>query len=261
VGILILACDEGTTALRVAPRTAAEGAGTRVPPENRESARRPAVRVQNGGRPLRVSRVPLLLLALMAGCVTSAGAPSGWYDSSGYPLPAARRPAAPAAEFREAGRVAVLDPDLQGRIARLRAESSYFDEGWMAIVRSGVPVVIGTKEQRAARLPPSIRASRGWAAITVAFGDDRGRLREATVAIRLEWLRSLYGAEAVPEFEAALDELLVHEIYGHLVPLIVAGDLAAVCSDPEPHQRVEESCVGKRTLRVQEQRVRRARTM
>jgi hypothetical protein len=50
-------------------------------------------------------------------------------------------------------------------------------------------------------------------------------------------------AQSVPaEFEADLDRILVHEIYGHAVPYLLAGHLSRRCPDPTPGERAVEAC-------------------
>jgi hypothetical protein len=50
-------------------------------------------------------------------------------------------------------------------------------------------------------------------------------------------------AQSVPaEFEADLDRILVHEIYGHAVPYLLAGQLSGRCPDPTPGERAVEAC-------------------
>jgi hypothetical protein len=50
-------------------------------------------------------------------------------------------------------------------------------------------------------------------------------------------------AQSVPaEFEADLDRILVHEIYGHAVPYLLAGHLSGRCPDPTPGERAVEAC-------------------
>jgi hypothetical protein len=44
------------------------------------------------------------------------------------------------------------------------------------------------------------------------------------------------------DFEADLDRILVHEIYGHAVPYLLAGNLSGRCADPEPGDSVADAC-------------------
>lgn len=42
--------------------------------------------------------------------------------------------------------------------------------------------------------------------------------------------------------DADLDRILIHELYGHAFPYLVAGDVSGRCPDPERGQRAEEAC-------------------
>jgi hypothetical protein len=44
------------------------------------------------------------------------------------------------------------------------------------------------------------------------------------------------------DFEADLDRILVHEIYGHAVPYLLAGDLSGRCPDPGPNEPARDAC-------------------
>ncbi|MGE3191220.1 MAG: hypothetical protein AB7N90_16175, partial [Vicinamibacterales bacterium] len=48
------------------------------------------------------------------------------------------------------------------------------------------------------------------------------------------------------EFDADLDRVLVHEIYGHAVPYLLAGDLSGRCADPGPRDRPADACAIRR---------------
>lgn len=48
------------------------------------------------------------------------------------------------------------------------------------------------------------------------------------------------------ELHADLDRILVHEVYGHAVPYLLAGDLSGRCTDPQPGQDPRQSCAIQR---------------
>jgi hypothetical protein len=63
------------------------------------------------------------------------------------------------------------------------------------------------------------------------------------------------------QFLADLDQVLVHEIYGHALPYLLAGDLSGRCPDPQPGQHASEACSIQREnmprRRAEELRLRR----
>jgi hypothetical protein len=44
------------------------------------------------------------------------------------------------------------------------------------------------------------------------------------------------------ELDADLDRILVHEVYGHAIPYLLAGNLSGRCPDPEPGERAPDAC-------------------
>lgn len=159
-----------------------------------------------------------------------------------------------AAWRRGEGGVRVLDPLLAARVRLLAEEAPSFARALGRLEASGVPILVGTREQLAEVLPPELRTSAAWAGITVARGG--GRLDRAAVAIRPECLRELHRSfgNSGATFLEVLDGLLIHEIYGHLLPTVEAGDARVRCPDPVRGQRLADSGVGRRPLALASER-------
>jgi hypothetical protein len=165
-------------------------------------------------------------------------------------------PAGPVRESLQAwrrrtsdSRIQVVDSLLAARIDELRASAPSFATAWDQLERSRVPIVIGTRAQLEEILPADVRRSNGWAGMSVAWNGPYTRsLDRAAVAVRVDWLRQLHQTYHTPPgaFEEALDGLIIHEVYGHLVPVVAARDAGKQCADPRGRQRLAESCVGKR---------------
>ena len=181
--------------------------------------------------------------------------------SEGTPAPAT------AVQVEEVGRalsswrrgtagVMVADSGIAERISVLRTESASFDRAWLELERSGIPVLVGTHAQVQEVLPRHLRSGAGWAGVTVLFGDGDGRLRRALVVLRTEWLRETHTVHGTGEqsFLQAFEELIVHEVYGHLVPAVEAREVHAICADPLPEQPHFDSCVGRRELAIRTER-------
>jgi hypothetical protein len=68
------------------------------------------------------------------------------------------------------------------------------------------------------------------------------------VVINLRLLEESHrSARSVPsDFEADLDRILVHEVYGHAVPYLLAGHLSGRCPDPGPGERAPDACSVRR---------------
>jgi hypothetical protein len=48
------------------------------------------------------------------------------------------------------------------------------------------------------------------------------------------------------ELHADLDRIIVHEVYGHAMPYLLAGDLSGRCADPLPGQPAHDACAIRR---------------
>jgi hypothetical protein len=48
------------------------------------------------------------------------------------------------------------------------------------------------------------------------------------------------------DFENDLDRIIAHEVYGHAIPYLLAGDLSGRCADPVKGQRIGDACAIQR---------------
>lgn len=198
------------------------------------------------------SQLTLLLLVLPA---VRVGAPAGGLSASvGAPHEAS--PERPAPRRGSDATLVVLDPLLAERIESIGRDSPTFARAWQAVERSGFPVVLGTRSQLMELIPAPLRSSATWAGLTLGWADSQDRLERTAVIVELEWLRALHHSLGTgePGFLAGLDALLIHEVYGHLVPLIESGSLAGACPDPDPGEWLLDSCVGRRERIIQSER-------
>jgi hypothetical protein len=145
-----------------------------------------------------------------------------------------------------AGGVQVLDDLLAERIRVIAREAPSFAAAWRRLEESGIPVLVGSREQLAEVLPHEVRRVHGWAGITLVWGARRPE--RAVVAIRVEWLREIHDSFGNPEevFLEALDRLVIHEVYGRLLPTVEANAARTHCPDPAPGEWQAESCEGRR---------------
>jgi hypothetical protein len=150
-------------------------------------------------------------------------------------------------------RVTVLDPLLSERITNIAARSPTFHDAWISIHASGVPVSIGTDEQLQDQLPRKFRDRPArWVGLTVNMANLTGGLRRAVIAIRVRALDRMLRRqtrETDARFLAQLDRVLIHEIYGHLTPVVAARDPWQECPD-DPRPGEARSCVREREDRI-----------
>lgn len=150
--------------------------------------------------------------------------------------------------------VVAANPILRASLDRIAAQSALWRDALQAIEGSGRRVKIVTPDQ-------------------VVVTDDRGRLTsfdrdvlaevspvrsEATrvdlvvVVINLDLLQRMYftGDAAPLDLQSDLDRLLIHEVYGHALPYLIAGDMSGRCADPLPNQRPSDACSIRRENEV-----------
>lgn len=74
-------------------------------------------------------------------------------------------------------------------------------------------------------------------------GND-SQIPVVVVVVNVRLVQEVHDARlSVPrDFEADLDRILVHEIYGHAVPYLLAGDRSGQCADPKPHESASDAC-------------------
>jgi hypothetical protein len=84
--------------------------------------------------------------------------------------------------------------------------------------------------------------------------DADSRVELVVVVVNLALLGELHGHRSTPfDFDADLDRILAHEVYGHAIPYLLAGDLSGKCADPRPGERANESCAIRRENEVRVQ--------
>jgi hypothetical protein len=74
--------------------------------------------------------------------------------------------------------------------------------------------------------------------------DEDAAIPAVVIVVNLRLVRQTHDARmSVPrEFEADLDRILVHEVYGHAVPYLLAGNLSGRCADPAPQESAGDAC-------------------
>lgn len=147
-------------------------------------------------------------------------------------------------------RVVVLEPFFAERIAHVAERSPSFRAAWELIQHSGVPVRIGTDEQLRGKLPGWYRDHpNAWAGVTVTETGSRDEVSVAFVALRFKAMKE--SARRTPRSTEFLlsevDRVLIHEIYGHLVPVIATHNTRECLDQHGPGQ---PACVQLREQQI-----------
>lgn len=82
--------------------------------------------------------------------------------------------------------------------------------------------------------------------------DADGAVNAVMVVLNVALLDSLHTrlGSKPGEFEADLERVLAHEVYGHAIPYLIAGSLEGRCPDPVPGQAAKDACSIRRENEV-----------
>jgi hypothetical protein len=159
------------------------------------------------------------------------------------------------------GRIEVLDAYVAARIEDLARRAPALGAALERARYGSIRVVIGTPEQVRSAVGADPWLSGGSGAGQLAdffiYKDDPGGLavRLIVVRVHVERIRRTVHASAplglgrrraTRQVDALTDAVLIHELWGHLVPILEAGDHSGNCPDPLPGEVDSESCVMKR---------------
>lgn len=139
------------------------------------------------------------------------------------------------------GPITVANPILAASINRLAAASRAWREGVDAVASTGRRTIVVTQDEVNAPVDP------GTLAQVYPMADTAGRLNTVLVVVNLQLMQKLSGLPVTAiDFEDDLDRILAHEVYGHALPFLLAGDISANCADPAVGQSALTSCAVQR---------------
>lgn len=153
--------------------------------------------------------------------------------------------------------VSTSNPILKASLDRLSAGSQAWRDALDAVRPTGRQVLIVTSDQVMVADEPGGTAKpfdETVLAEVQPIADASQRVQVVIVAVNLPRLEKMQGRTAtVSDFESDVDRILAHEVYGHALPYLLAGNLSGKCADPLPGQRASESCAIRREndVRVQ----------
>lgn len=142
---------------------------------------------------------------------------------------------------QETSAIQVWDAVLAASVARLSSESPSWRQAMETIGSTGRRAVLTT--------PDKVRGDfdRDALAQAVPLPDAQANVDTVLVVVNLDLLRNLSGLPSTAiDFEDDLDRILAHEVYGHAVPLLLAGTMAGKCADPIAGQSAVASCAIQR---------------
>ena len=163
----------------------------------------------------------------------------------------ARGPASLAA-LADGSPLLTSHPRLRASLERIERRSRLWKADVMALRGGGSRVLVLTPEQVVVADSLDGEGAGTFDAGVVAAAapvPDRGsRVREVLVVVNLPLIdRAHSRTRSLPgEIDLDLDLILAHEVYGHALPYLLAGDLSGRCADPVPGQKATEACAIRR---------------
>lgn len=175
----------------------------------------------------------LLMLAAALGCTSAA-----------RPRPQVQAPA----PVRVVGKVTVADELLAARMDALERRSAIWRAGMDSIHATGFFVLVAGPAAVRSMVRGLEHYSPQHLGEVIPLRDENGEIAGAVVTIDLPRLERLWRRTDLPRsaFEADVDRILIHEIYGHVVPLAASRSIEGGCPDPQPGQPAWTSCAIRR---------------
>lgn len=142
-------------------------------------------------------------------------------------------------------------PVIQASLDRIAAGSALWRDALRAVESTGRRAAILTAD-RVVVAEPGRRSHRPFDATVLAevapLPGPGASIDAVMVVINLTLLEARHRARGSQPWELQddLDRILIHEVYGHAVPYLTAGDLSGRCADPEPNERPERACAIER---------------
>jgi hypothetical protein len=140
------------------------------------------------------------------------------------------------------------NPTFQASIDRIAKRSALWREATDALRVSGRRVVLVTPDQvlvaDSDQDGQPDRFDETLLAEVAPVVDAHARVDVVVVVINLPLLEYRHQERNLLPIELAmdLDRIVVHEVYGHAIPYLLAGHISGRCADPEPRQRAVDAC-------------------
>jgi hypothetical protein len=137
---------------------------------------------------------------------------------------------------------------LHARLEHISRRSSLWREALERIRGTGRQVLVLTPDQVVVRDTLNSTSAHSFDPTVVAAAapipDSDSQVSQVVVVVNLPLLEAVYRRSYSPlvELYSDLDRILVHEIYGHALPYLLAGDLSGRCADPAPGQKASDAC-------------------
>jgi hypothetical protein len=141
------------------------------------------------------------------------------------------------------------DHVLQASLNRIARGSALWREAMAEVGKTGRHVLVVTPVDVST---VDTNDSRGRGALDVGvlaeaapiFVGESEIISSVVVVVNLRLVQQIHDARlsVLRDFEADLDRILVHEVYGHAVPYLLAGNISGQCPDPKKGESAANAC-------------------
>ena len=144
--------------------------------------------------------------------------------------------------------IQTANPTFQASLDRIAKRSALWRQASDAIQLTGRRAIVVTPDQvRVAEPGPDQRFERFDETVIAEVAPvlrEGNAIDVVLIVINLALLEEQHRERRLLpiEFEMDLDRILIHEIYGHAVPYLLAGHLSGRCADPQPRERPVDAC-------------------
>jgi hypothetical protein len=158
----------------------------------------------------------------------------------------------PADESSQAAPIVAHDPMLRDSLERIATGSPLWASALQALRGSGRRAIVLTVEEITRRGQPSglvrqfdpDQLAEVWPVVV-----SGSRVPVVVVVVNLSLLRQVHHAQpwsSPANIYQDLDRIVIHEVYGHAFPYLLAGDVSGRCPDARPGQRPADACAIRR---------------
>jgi hypothetical protein len=166
---------------------------------------------------------------------------------------------APASAGHVLSPVHTSQETLQARLETIERRSALWRAALQALRGTGRRVIVLTPNQVAvadslADATPE-PFDEGVIAAVAPVPERGSHVQTVLVVVNLPLIEALHARRnSLPgELHMDLDRILAHEIYGHAIPYLLAGDLSGRCPDPVAGQIPADACAIRRENAIREE--------
>ncbi len=151
----------------------------------------------------------------------------------------------------ESGPFITRHPELRSALERIARGSASWRAALASVAAPGRVALVVTPDDVVVAGPAGeahAAFDRSEVAAVSPVADGAGRVGAVLVVVNVDQIQAAHERlSSLPgEFHADLERVLAHEVYGHAVPYLLAGDLSGRCADPMPGTPAAHACAIQR---------------